>query len=292
MTNMPVSTPGTLGGNSASSFNGMQSALGLPFQPQQVMTDPMTLNTAGVSLALQNMLGLQRRNNCQGASNFLVAGATLDLKLKTRIWDREYIDLGLLAPRAELNPGPQVDFAYGRNSVSQLCLTPSKPRLPKNVNEWLKWFVIYASVYTAKFPEEAPEIFTYISKIFQFYVRSPHTYTWRVYDELFRQLRQLAHDEKWHLTNDELLRQAEDICVKSFASNARTQEKPQYKDSRNDKNVREGGKKPTGFCYDFNSAKGCTRKGCIYAHICANCKASHPNTQCSKNKDAHVAKNK
>ena len=56
---------------------GLGAIAGHPFQPQPLMADPVTLNTAGVSLALQNMLGLQRKLTPQGASNFLVGGGPL-----------------------------------------------------------------------------------------------------------------------------------------------------------------------------------------------------------------------
>ena len=173
------------------------------------------------------------------------------------------------------------------NSVSLL----QWPKVPRNFNEWLRWLHIYASIFTANYPEEAPQIFTYISKILQFYQRSPNTYTWRVYDELFRGVRQLAHDEPWHMTNDELYRQAEDICSKPNFNHNKSYDKFD-RNSRDNKQGRDPSKKTGGFCFDFNSVKGCTRRGCSYSHTCASCKGNHSIVRCAKAKEHQEVKGK
>ena len=56
--------------------------------------------------------------------------------------------LGSLVPKSEMPPG--INVRYQSGELSQLSLTSPKVRQPANIFEWLRWFLVYASVFTQK----------------------------------------------------------------------------------------------------------------------------------------------
>ena len=120
-------------------------------------------STQVITQAIKELVGFQDLDSSgieqgEALSSFSILGATLDNKLKTKIWSQEYVDLGTLVPNTALAAGLNVQYDVG--SVSQISLSSAKVRQPGNVMEWHRWFSIYASVYTQKYADEAPALFT------------------------------------------------------------------------------------------------------------------------------------
>ena len=205
----------------------------------------------------------------QTFSSFLVSGATLDPKIRAKIWSGQYVELGSLIPRTEVSGG--IQLSYARNSISQVSLIPSRPRQPANFTEWLRWFTIFASVYTEKFPDAAPQMFTYIQRILALASRKPATYAWRSYDERFRQVKAFNPAATWHLVNETLWRDAEESTRNNFRDFSRDTNTPAPKQDWSQKN----------YCRDFNqSGKRCTREPCSFIHHCSKCDKAHPAFRC------------
>ena len=98
----------------------------------------------------QNELG-------EGLSRFFTLGATLDMRIKSRIWAGQYVDL------------PSLISSVGSNSLTvnmdngALTLSLATPRTApiEHIWAWLRLFATYTAVYTERQPQAAPGLFTY-----------------------------------------------------------------------------------------------------------------------------------
>ena len=122
---------------------------------------------------------------------FLMAGATLDPKIKAKI------------PRGDNGPGLQM--SYSNASITQLSLQPARSRQIPSFGEWLKCFGVYMAVYLARHPQRGPELVSYMLCIQALAEESPSSFAWRGYDEAFRRIRAFSPQLPWHLTNYQLL---------------------------------------------------------------------------------------
>ena len=94
-------------------------------------------------------------------SRFFALGATLDMRIKVRIWSGQYVDLASLA------------IAIGRHSLTvnmdngQPTLSLATPHAEpiEHIWAWLRLFFTYASIYSERRPQEAPGLFTYAVRI-------------------------------------------------------------------------------------------------------------------------------
>jgi len=212
----------------------------------------------------------------EALSMFLIAGATLDSKIKAKIWANEFVELGSLVPKNQLPPGLNIHSEAGASS--QFSITSAKVRQPSNVNEWHRWFAIYAAVYTQKYPTEAPGLFTYITRIFKLKDTHPNTYIWREYDAQFRRVRAFV-SLPWHIQNLQILN---DLDVNVSKSNVNVSN-----NNKNKSNSSTGGgsQKSEKICFEYNKPTGCTSASCKFAHRCSNCGIkNHPKTRCHRAK--------
>ena len=146
-----------------------------------------------ISKAIKELVGFHdgeslKNDPGETLSTFMIAGPTLEAKLKANIWSKEYIDLGVLVPKCQ----EALNIQYDLGNLSQISLTSSKVRQAVNIFEWHKWFTIYAAVYTQKFKDKAPAIITYITHIFNLRNKFPNTYIKHSYDKHFRKVRAFA----------------------------------------------------------------------------------------------------
>ena len=129
-------------------------------------------------------------------SSYLILGATLDPKVKSKIWSREYVELSSLHQE---QMDPAVSVSVQDNGKPSISLRPTKSSPASNFYQWLTWFGTYASVYLEKFPEQASSVMTYMIRILEL-SRKHQGFLWRTYDENFRRMRSYV-DMPWHITN-------------------------------------------------------------------------------------------
>ena len=198
-------------------------------------------------------------------------GATLDAKTRQKIIQGEYIDLGVLAPRSDSASSLNVRHTQGYNS--QVSLTPSRPRQAADIFEWIRWFSIYAAVYTEKWPASSPQMWTYLPKIIRLYKKTPNSFVWRTYDELFRRMKEKSPKLPWHVINPHLMEEAEEILLIQQSTKKREQGKG--------KDGQKFIKLPSnGTCHRYNRGRECQVSKCKFSHTCSHCRADHPAVRC------------
>ena len=131
-----------------------------------------------------------------GIAQFFVLGATLDPKVKAKIREGAYVDLGSLGAPSEAS----VSVAMGSDGQPSISLTPSGARPPASILEWIRLFGVYASVYVERHPAESPSLFSYIVNVMDLHRRHGGV-AWRLYDERFRRIRAMAPELPWHIVN-------------------------------------------------------------------------------------------
>ena len=200
-------------------------------------------------------------------ARFFSLGATIDPKLKVRIWNGEYIEVGSLTSTTN-NPSLTINMSSDNPT---LALSTPRSAKPDNIWAWLRLFHTYASIYCEKFPAEGPSIFTYVIRILDLHRRYKGP-VWRSYNERFRALRALmplSWDKiHWDITME--LIGDEQTPANTIQSSSITS------------NKREGGSYPSGCCRKFFDSGRCKYgKECIHEHVCGLCKkCGHFRLQC------------
>ena len=197
---------------------------------------------------------------------YLPAGTTLDSKIKRRIISGEYVDLCTLQPKFD---APQPMFSSPFHFTA-----PPKPKQPANFIEWLRLFIVYASVYGTAHPDQAIPMMSYILRIHGLYARQPVSFAWRMYDEAFRKMRVHSPKLAWYHTHSTILAQVDEaINIQNWSNKGR---------SGGGNKVATGAKGAKhGCCYAFNDiAKICSRPKCNFLHRCQSCLGPHPAYQC------------
>lgn len=197
----------------------------------------------------------------------LPVDARVPLKLKTRIWQNEFIDFGLLLVNQFSEGKYQLTFNSGDGSVPSLALEPvTKPKKIVSFENWVQAFHVFAGVYTSRFPSDGPGLMKYGSTIQDLAAKGLN---WRFYDENFRFLRQTpATSLPWGTIHWELwLRSQSPVSAK----------KPQtpVHPGKLVPNLRI----PKGFCFSYH--KGGVCMGCSFKHDCFKCEGSHRALTCN-----------
>ena len=118
----------------------------------------------------------------------LPVDARVPLKLKTKIWNNEFIDFGLLLANQFAEGKYQLTINPGDGSSPSLALEPiTKPKKIVSIDSWVQAFHVFVGVFTSRFPSDAPGFMKYGSTIQDLAARC---HKWRFYDENFRFLRQ------------------------------------------------------------------------------------------------------
>ena len=233
--------------------------------------DEVSLLTEGTATKFTAQPLLLPSNREPFASIAVALGSRVSPKLRAKIWANEFIEFGAL-----LTSSPNQD----RFSV---CLTPSssssnQPRLTlepcqpsKKIHTFLQWlsaFNIFVAIFSEKFPHETPRLMKY-SEIVRDISTKPGD--WYFYDEQFRYIRQSAPDKyPWDTVHWELwikaviTFRAKPAQLKADMASPRTRYRQSF---------------PKGTCWSFHAGKYCG--GCKFAHICFQCGAKHPVSQCS-----------
>ncbi len=235
------------------------------------------VNETSVADAIQNVLGATSDNSGIFLQNYLLGGSTLDSKVRAKILQGLYVELGSLTPRNDFDP--KVDVRYAPGVMSQVSLTPARARPPANIHEWIKLFNIFASVYTTQCPKAAPQMFTYVNRIVQLQRKSPQTFVWRFYDEVFRRVKAQYPPLTWHVIHQPILNEAEDMA---FNFRQRTQRPNQDQNRQQQGNSSLPNRLANdGTCHKYNRGN-CSFAACKYLHACCHCKGKHPAIHCRR----------
>ena len=214
-----------------------------------------------------------------------VYGSQLDPKLKKKIWEGQFIELGLLAnavPAAPLVVRDDASIALAQNKIKE----------PASPTEWHTLFATFMAVYLQKHPTEGPSMITYMDKIMLLY-RQYNGYVWRSYDRRFRAAKAACPKLPWHMIRTS--------WVQDFARDEeRAKQTSQYRRNQpfrgppsqyrgNNLSYRPGSAQPRPpqhngpkpICGQYNSAGGCHFTNCKFRHACKNCqKPGHPVQAC------------
>lgn len=106
--------------------------------------------------------------------------------LKVIIWSHKYFNIALLLKgSAELN----AMFSGGILHVSPEGHIEAKPQQSKdvipNIERWTHAFLIFASIYSIRYPDKVQKLFRYMSILQHAASKFPPA-AWREYDEQFR----------------------------------------------------------------------------------------------------------
>lgn len=124
-----------------------------------------------------------------GPSLSIPLGQHVSIKLKTKIWGREYIEL------AELNgdqPEPKLAVTFTQNdgsSPSVAMVSQPKTRAITTFAQWQSAYNTFVAIHAERFPLETPQMMKYAETIREL----ANKYTgpaWLRYDQQFRQARQ------------------------------------------------------------------------------------------------------
>ncbi|MCG8048416.1 MAG: hypothetical protein N0E48_22825, partial [Candidatus Thiodiazotropha endolucinida] len=199
-------------------------------------------------------------------SDGIPLGATVPQKIKSKIWNNEYIDIRVLLPNDKEDP-LSVSIIPGAITLQQ---TAKKP--PLTLNQWTTCFHIFMAVYLEKKLGEAPHLLKYCEFVRELNYDHGDS-AWRYYDEAFRRLRE-THCAPWQVPVEELRGKAIGLNIKSkLTTNSMSGPNKQRQQSFRSKERT---------CFAFNRGESCT-SSCAYKHACAFCKSGgHTKLNCPK----------
>ena len=109
----------------------------------------------------------------------LPVDARVPLKLKTKIWNDEFIDFGLLLANQFAEGKYQLTLQPGDGSSPSLALEPmSMPKKIVSIDSWVQAFHVFVGVFTSRFSSDGPGLMKYGSTIQDFAARG---HNWRFY---------------------------------------------------------------------------------------------------------------
>ena len=196
----------------------------------------------------------------------LLVDARVPMKLKTKIWQQEYIDFGSLLVNPTLDGKFQLTIQNSNEGFSPaLALEPlNKPKKISSMNSWLQAFYVFVGIYASRYPSEAPRLMKYGSTILDLAARG---HNWRFYDENFRFLRQSqATSLPWGTVHWEPWLRSQSNFKKPPTSVTST--KSVFLISV-----------PRGYCFKYHRGGDCA--GCSFKHACCKCDGPHRALHCN-----------
>ncbi len=217
------------------------------------------------------------------AQSYLIRGATVDRRIKNKIWVGEYVDLNSMLPKNDLINSVYMTSQEGVSTNVSLNQKQTKPI--GSFGDWFRLFNTYAAIYLEKFPEESSQILTYMDKIYVISLERPLSYVWRTYDENFRRIRGLIPDKKndcpWHLTLHDVLTEAREASFNAKFPAGNGFRQSNFRGQGSSPQITSSNQQNPAICNDFNKEKGCTRSSCRFSHRCHRCRrANHPVYKC------------
>jgi len=192
----------------------------------------------------------------------------LPSKTQTKIWNSEFIDLCSLVQKDHCLETTTVR----KTSTSTITsVQKSAPKPLNSLHQWNQAFQLYADCYTTKYPNQAPQLFRYMS-IIQSLAQS--NYNWQMYDEKFRHFKASSPTTHWGQLHTEtyLFCMMKNSTFRPFT----TVSKPS---SRTPSHIMQR----KGYCWEYQRTASCSKPRCSLKHQCANCEGqSHSASRCNK----------
>ena len=80
-------------------------------------------------------------------------GASIPLKIKEKIWDNQYVDLGLLLGQNHSPDRMNLSVSMDKNAGQCLSLIPNlRPKPIRNIEDWVSAFIVFTALYTERHP--------------------------------------------------------------------------------------------------------------------------------------------
>ena len=192
-----------------------------------------------------------------------IFSTTLDVAVNARlrglIWADDFVEFSHLNAKA----GGDTFTATVVDGALQLQAA-SKPKA-MSFNDWLKAFLMYASVYLQRYPGETINILKYADTIRDLHASGAR---WAFYDDQFRRLR--ANTKwPWQQPHMELWGKAMVIFPEQNKGQSFT---PKHAETK--KNTI-----PPGYCWPFHEGRLCKGQ-CGFNHRCYKCRGPHRANKC------------
>ena len=221
----------------------------------QIMSPIMSTKVSGASLPHQfsipalDIAHIQDQNQHKSAftSVALPLHATVNQKVKEKIWANEYVELSTVF-NYDIRLTSQISLNFSDSGAS---LNTTSRRRYITIEQWTDLFAKYASVMRIKYPESAEAMAKYSDTVC-FIAKSNGQ--WHLYDTEFRKLRQ-SMSLPWDMIQHELYFK----CLIQKTPFRRRQENRKASDANTSKK----------FCFKFNRGEHCS--GCAYQHPCSFC---------------------
>jgi hypothetical protein len=223
--------------------------------------------------------GSDRLSSCQDSPDtvneidlgtFSSVHPVVSKKLRTKILNREFVDLGeiyfsdnLLSETTTIKKTPGATI----KSVHK-----SAPKQISNIMTWNRAFQVYADIYASKYQSEGFQMFRYMTLIQNL---ANHGIAWLTYDQKFRQLRTSAN-LAWGSIHTETYLHCM-ILKPSFRLSS-----PQSGSSYTPK-VPLHILQRRGYCWEYQKFSLCSKQICDRSHKCSNCEGfNHGASKCTK----------
>ena len=207
----------------------------------------------------------------QSSSYGLALSALVPDNIKGKIWDRKYIDMRQLY-QIQTSGEIKHDFSVNISNQGPSTMVKVQPKQAQGqdltINQWLTAFNCYMDVYVQKFPNQMSGLLAYMNLIRDL-ERSCGMQAFNYYDRSFRAHRQ-SQDLPWGRMQTEIWNKA---ILFAFPKN-----QTQTSGKSNVAPAFKGGNRK--FCFQFNSAQGCTRQQCQFNHVCSFCFKKHSRVNC------------
>ncbi|XP_052774428.1 uncharacterized protein LOC128229245 isoform X4 [Mya arenaria] len=189
----------------------------------------------------------------------------LDQKLIDKITNGEFVDFPYLLNKDHNN---ETTTIRKTNNATITSIQKSSPQPITEIGQWNRAFQMYADVYSAKYPTQAPHLFRYMSIIQHLANTSKH---WQLYDEKFRKLRAVSPSIPWGIIHTETYLFCS-ILNQPFRGPS----------NNNSKFLSNKIMFRKGYCWDYQQSGQCRKPKCTVAHHCSNCEGPHGASRCSK----------
>ena len=186
-------------------------------------------------------------------------GISIPQRIKEKIWNNQYIDLGLLIGQNHLPDKMNLSVSTEKNEVGGgqfLSLTPNlRPKPIKNIDDWMSAFIVFTAIFTERHPYQAPRLMKYMEIVRDLAKKGGLAF--KIYDENFRFMKQAQSSIMWDIMHTELWVRAS--MASTYKYNFREQATFSAKTS-------------TANCFAFQKRGFCMfKENCKYAHRCAHC---------------------
>ena len=248
-----------------------------PPTTQMADTEKSTETPASQTMALAGIIQEPATTNTGTNLQHSIArplSTGIDAKIKAKIWANEYVEFKSLMSTKQKEQN-HLTLVEQDGSVSFVKAKSNNFKF-NSINQWNNAFHIYVAIYCEKHPMQSTKLMKYAATIST--LASQATLQAAMgYDKAFREWRESDPESlPWDQVNTELYQQAFGMAFLQKTSPSSQKNGEKYNN-----NLRPN-KAPAGsYCFEFNNNGGkCTRRGCIYPHVCQTCRGAHHRGTC------------